>query len=187
MRELLINPFEKYSEKKLFGIGYAALAAGSFVAYLCGARFDGILDLHFVQKVYSFQPFIDNMINLFSLWLLLYIAGKIANKRTRAIDILATTAFARIPLYVFPLFNITGVISHIDPTDPMDLHFSTGEMTLILTFAVLYIGALVWYIALLYNGYKTATNCKTTARKAAFVIMVIIAEVLSKFLIYIIN
>jgi hypothetical protein len=69
----------------------------------------------------------------------------------------------------------------------MDIKFAPLDLVIIVAFAMFSIAFLAWFVALLYNGFKTATNLKLTQHNVAFGFMIITAEALSKLLMYLIN
>lgn len=188
----LLNPFEKYSEKTLLIFGIVATLLGSFLGYLMNARFDGIVDMHLVREVQFQTILIDNIINTLVLFILFFVFGKIVNSKTRAIDILNVSLICRIPMYLVALGNIGGYLERatqnmIDGIDLDNLQnipqFELLDLTVILIFAILSIGFLVWMIVLLWKGFKTATNTKGIRDIIIFIVLFILAEVLSKYLI----
>ncbi|PKG43647.1 hypothetical protein [Psychroflexus sp. MES1-P1E] len=189
MKILLFKPFEKYSEKTLLLIGVFFTLLGSFFAYVFNIRFDGIIDIHIVPNTFSYQALLDNLINIFCLVLFLYISTKYINKKTRLIDILNTALVARAPFYILPFFNINGVIKKasedvIQFANPeLISQISSSNLFIIIVFGIITILFLVWYISLLFNGFKVASNAKGKTPIILFVISLLLAEVLSKFLI----
>ncbi|MDV6169922.1 YIP1 family protein [Flavobacterium sp. DG1-102-2] len=188
MKKLLFNPFEKYDGRPILVLGLLATVIGSALGYAFNARFDGVLDMHFVDSANYVEPFTDNVFNIAALFAALYIAGYMINKKTRPIDILGTVMLARLPFYFDTLTNINGYMNefgkkileagpNLQNLDPVDLWLPAllGLLTLPL---------LIWYIALLYNGFKTATNLKTTQHKWSFALALIAAEILSKITFY---
>jgi hypothetical protein len=192
----LLNPFDRYTERQLLLVGVAAFVVGSFIAYCFDGRFDGVVDLHFMQQVAWYGPFLDNLINLVCVLVPLFLLGKYINRKTRIIDLITAFLISRIPYFVLPLFNINGYMHRIteelmnsaregvmnNSTVP-ELPLSGMEMTLLLVFAGLSILAVIWSIILLYNGFKTATNAKTVGHQLLFAVALIAAEVLSKMVI----
>ena len=51
MKKLLLNPFEKNPETRLFIFGLAVTAIGSYLAYIFNGRYDGVIDLHFTNNI----------------------------------------------------------------------------------------------------------------------------------------
>ncbi len=193
MKILLFKPFERYSEKTLLLVGSIFTLIGSFLAYTFSFRFDGVIDLHLASKVMFYQTLLDNLINIFCLVLFLYISTKYINRKTRLIDILTTSMVARIPLYLLPFFNMNGLI---DKAKEDIMQFANPELInqipflnlfLIIVFAIIAILFLVWYVSLLFNGFKVASNAKGTVPIILFSISLLLAEILSKFLIIQLN
>lgn len=191
-RKIVFNPFEKHSEITLLIFGLTLTILGSFIGYLMKARFDGIIDMHLVENISLIEPFLDNLLNTLSLFVLFFILGKSINKKTRWVDILSASIIARIPFYILPLFNIGGFLEKITERllESIDLEnlnsppaISISDMLTMLLFAGIGIVCLCWFIALFWNGFRVATNTKGTKNIILFVIMLIIAEVISKFLI----
>lgn len=191
-RKIVFNPFEKHSEITLLIFGLTLTILGSFIGYLMKARFDGIIDMHLVENISLIEPFLDNLLNTLSLFVLFFILGKSINKKTRWVDILSASIIARIPFYILPLFNIGGFLEKITERllESIDLEnlnsppaISISDMLTMLLFAGIGIVCLCWFIALFWNGFRVATNTKGTKNIILFVIMLIVAEVISKFLI----
>lgn len=191
-RKIVFNPFEKHSEITLLIFGLTLTILGSFIGYLMKARFDGIIDMHLVENISLIEPFLDNLLNTLSLFVLFFILGKSINKKTRWVDILSASIIARIPFYILPLFKIGGFLEKITERllESIDLEnlnsppaISISDMLTMLFFAGIGIVCLCWFIALFWNGFRVATNTKGTKNIILFVIMLIVAEVISKFLI----
>jgi len=195
MKKLLINPFEKFSVPNLLLLGVAVTSIGSYLGYLFYGRFDGVIDLHFTDTITLAEPLTDNAINIFSLSVLLFLFGRIINKKTRFVDILAAAMVARIPFYFLPFSNIDNFMSRfsntlirdLDLKNPASFHIETGNLITLLLFAIISIGMLVWFVILLFHGFKVATNCKTPNHTLLFAIGIIAAEIVSKLLIYLFN
>lgn len=193
MKTLLFKPFEQYSEKLLIFIGLGMTVLGTFLAQVLNSRFDGAFDLHFIEETLLQQAFIDTFINITSLIFFLYGAALIVNRKTRFVDIITTVTIARIPYYILPLLNMNNKLTDIgtavlksveeDPTAVLSVEILPW---LILT-TIVTIGALVWYITLLYNGYKIASNAKKGSHVPLFIAALLSAEIASKILIHLLN
>lgn len=191
MNKIIINPFEKLSETQLFAIGLGLTIGGSLLGYLFNTTFDGVIDVHPYPGVTIAHVFTDNAINTVSLFLPLFILGLIINKKTRFIDVLNSVLIARSPFCLLALGNANNFFVNLDSklrvSNPMDITFAALDIIVITVFAIFSIAFLVWFVALLYNGFKTATNIKLTQHKVAFGFAIILGEALSKLLMYIIN
>jgi hypothetical protein len=190
MKILLFKPFEKYSEKTLLLVGILFTLLGSFFGYVFNIRFDGVIDVHIVTNSLPYQALLDNLVNIFCLVLFLYISSKYINKKTRGIDIINTALVARAPFYLMPFFNINGVIQKasddvIQFANPeLISQISSSNLCILIVFGIIAILFLVWYISLLFNGIKVASNAKGKTPIILFIISLLLAEILSKFLIF---
>jgi hypothetical protein len=184
--KILFNPFEKFRESQLLICGTIITAAGWLLGYFFRARFDGVIDLHFVDQVSLFAPLTDLMIDILAASLVFFVAGIILNRKTRYIDLLATAVIARTPLYLLTIFNAGGMMSATTnkmtdniKTDPF-LLLTGSEIILMVVFGLLSLALLVWQVVLLYNGYRVASNARGTKAVLIFITAFIIAEVISK-------
>lgn len=190
MKTLLFKPFEKYSEQKLLVTGIIATLIGALVTYLLNCKFIGVLKMTFVEETSIGQSILDNIIILSCLSIFLFLAAKYIYKKTRLIDIIVTALVGFIPLYILPIFNIKDTIKIA--TENI-LKYSSPELANqmplenlipLVIFGFFTIGILVWFIALLYNGFKTASNAKGTKAIVVFVIALILADVVSRIIIH---
>lgn len=190
MKTFLFNPFQKYSENLLIIAGIAVTLLGSFLAFVFSARFDGVLDLHFVSETTFSQTLSDNLVNIICLALFLLLLSKFINKKTRIIDIFIVAALARWPYYLLTFFNVNGlmkqstetIMQSIAPGQVPDI--SPGTLIPILVFSLFSLTFLVWYMALLFNGFKVSSNAKGALPVLLFIVCVTFAEIVSKFLIF---
>ena len=185
MKALLFHPFERYSEKTLLSVAAIVAIFGVAVSYFFNVRFDGVLDIHLVAQA-PLSIIIDVLINTFSLFIFLFIVSKYINSKTRVIDVFLAIIIARTPLYIVAFLNVNGIIHnttkelvHLGSTKDI----STFSLLLVTLFAICTLLAIVWYIALLYNGFKVASNAKGKKGTLLFIISILCAELLSKFLI----
>lgn len=196
MKKILFNPFEQFSERPLILFGIAATIVLSMTGAFFNARFDGVIDLHFSTPTFFINTLTDNAINVIILSLALFTLGKIRNNKTRFIDIFTASLIARIPYYFLPFFNWNNLI--LNETKKLMQQFLTAkpqaipqfdnvQMLVLVLFAGVSILFLVWFIYLLYQGYKVATNAKGAMEVVFFGITILIAEVFSKFIFYFLN
>ena len=194
MIKLLFNPFEDFLERKLLLFGSVTLICGSFIGYVFKGRYDGVLDVHFVDQIRIHEPFVDLLIGIACATLLLYILGYSINKKTRWIDVLITVIIAKIPFYLLPFLNFNNGISVASnkiiqslTSTVENLNLTSNEIVLLVISSILSLLALVWSVILLFNGYKTATNSKEIKHTLFFIVVLIISEFLSKVVITLIN
>jgi len=190
MKTLLFKPFERYSEQKLLIAGLLFTFLGTYTAFAFGFRLDGVFDAHLSKDISLLKVMLDAAINIFSLFFFLFIAAKIVNGKTRAIDILNGIMVSRLPLYLLTFFNINQWIGkstdRIGQYTPNELiqHINPSDIWAIAIFGLVTIIFIVWLIALLYNAYKVACNAKGLKATVLFIAALILAEILSKVLIH---
>jgi hypothetical protein len=190
MYKTFYNPFEKYSAKKLVPFGILFTIIGVFLAYNFNAIFDGVLDLHFSNSSNIYQILTFIIVDIALLANVLVIFGKYINPKTRMIDIYTTVLIAKIPAYLFTIMNANSFSYNFG--QKLKQFIATRNFQIITTidigFIILQTVAsmfmLFWTISLLYNGFKTATNTKETKDKLLFVAAIILAEIISKIIIY---
>lgn len=197
MKELLFKPFEKYAENKLLLVGILFSVIGLFIGDYFNASFDGVLDLHFGGEITIQTSLVYWIIDTGCILLTLYLAAKTINQKTRAVDLLVTVLIARIPLVFLPFFNIGNkafligeeIIKSVNPIKNNTHHLvlNASSMIFLATMSIVLIGMIVWYVTLLFNGYKTASNAKGTKSIVFFILAVLIAEIGSKLLIGLYN
>lgn len=182
MKTILFNPFEKYSDRILLLAGLFFNSAGILLGFAFNARFDGFLDLHFIETTTFLQVLLESCIDIACGTILFFFIGKLINQKTRLIDILTTCLIAKIPMYLIAFLNTNGMMyalqsKVVSQTKPEDI--SSMDLGMLMTS----IPILIWYIILLFNGFKTATNAKETKHILLFILAIIITEIITKILI----
>lgn len=186
--KLLFNPFGIYSEKQLLISGILITVAGSFVGSLFNVTFDGVLDVHQYETGFL-TSLKENGTNIACTFIVLFMLGKLINRKTRAIDILNTSMVSRFPQYISAVITALPVlkkvedeiISHQD--DLQHLNFQPVDLMLLLVISMLLLILTAYYITLLVNGFRTSVNAKKWQHFAGFAIALIVAEIISKLLI----
>lgn len=191
MKNAITKPFETLQETKLFSIGILLLLAGSFFAFLTNTRFDGVLDMHMTSYIKWYQPLLDNIVNTLCLTATLFLLSRFLPTKARFIDILNVALICRVPLYFSLFVNIGGIQKETSDFLLANLHnpMAITELPVInlLLFglsALLALTAIVLMGFLLYRGYRNATNSKQASHHVLLIIAVLIAETISKFLVY---
>lgn len=188
----LMNPFHLIAGGKAFLIGLGTLLLLSWLGYLSGTHFDGVLDIHYGCLTAS-SPYIVHLFYQLCAWgimtaLLYFAAWVMSASSVRLIDIAGTSALARIPLI---LAALTGFIPevHICPEDSDSLtaimSILKDNIAWISLTGIICILVSVWYIVLLYNAFSVSGNMKGPKGILTFIVALLIGEVISKILIYI--
>ena len=196
MKKVLFNPFEQFSERPLILFGISVTILLSMTGAFFNARFDGVIDLHFSTPTFFINTLTDNAINIVILSLALFTLGKYRNNKTRFVDVFTASLIARIPYYILPFFNWNNTVlvesekllKQFMTVQPGAVpQFETTNMLVLVLFAGFSLLFLAWFIYLLYQGYKVATNAKGGIEIVLFGVTILIAEVFSKIILYLIN
>ena len=196
MKKVLFNPFEQFSERPLILFGISVTILLSMTGAFFNARFDGVIDLHFSTPTFFINTLTDNAVNIVILSLALFTLGKFRNNKTRFIDVFTASLIARIPYYILPFFNWNNTVlvesekllKQFMTVQPGAVpQFESTQMLVLVLFAGFSLLFLAWFIYLLYQGYKVATNAKGGIEIILFGVTILIAEVFSKIIFYLIN
>jgi hypothetical protein len=192
----LFRPFEFVSEFKALTIGVIAIVLCSLLNLLSGTHFDGVLDVHFGNgQQYSKLFMLEGLINWISFALLLFAAGKLFSTSSfRFIDVFGTISMARWPLF------IVSVLALVIPHEAVDQYImalalnmsttitiQTHEIILFVLLSLVMILVTVWVIILMYRAYSVSCNVKGAKGVWTYIVALLIAEVLSKYLIYLLG
>ena len=190
MKNVLYNPFERYSEKTLLFVGTLFTIIGGCLAYILNVKYDGVVDIHFTEQISYYETINYLASDILILTFSLFIIGIYINKKTRFIDILTTVLISRIPLYFASILNINNksfIISNkiVALATSNEINTLTAsEIGFMLFETIILIAILIWSIFLLYKGYKTATNLKDTKHTLLFILAILFAEIISKVIIH---
>ncbi len=177
MIKKLLNPFAFFNDKILLVIGIVAHFVFTYVAKLSDSFFPDFLSIKKNGTPYTYSDLLhQNTRNLLIAIGLLYILGKIINKRTRIIDIVNVVLISRIAYYIvfitdfIPIVNnnMEKVLKGVTTNNLAVLQeTSTMIVVLIVAFVAIFFICVMFYY--LYIGFKTVTNLKTIQQTFAFI------------------
>ena len=182
MKTILFNPFEKYAESRLLLFGIVILFIGTWLCTLFNMRFIGVLKMNPLATVTTFEPLTDIVICVFCVTLFLWIAAKLINNKTRIIDIFVTAIVSFSLLCFLSVFNTNGMLfRETQKIDRTTIAASANlDLSYMMFFALVSIVIIIWFVILLYNGFKIASNAKSTKHNILFVVALILADVTSR-------
>lgn len=178
----LINPFEKIAGGKALVIGLLFYVLIGFTGALSGVYFDGVFDAHISTSGDFRVQFLCLGLSLLSIVLVFLLAGIIFSKNFRFIDILGTLTLSKAPMLILALaaFIISSDTIAESQTNPFIV--LTNPSTLV--FLIISLPVMIWNIVLMYNAFKISCNIKNPDNIIIFIVGIILAEALSKILIY---
>ena len=187
----LFNPFRFVAGYKAILLGLAIILISALFGFLGNTHFDGVLDVHTGLKAPIWIFFAEGIVDWLSLAIPLFFFGLIvSHSAVRLIDVFGTQALARWPYlitsivmlpeanrrfgaYLMARFTNTAGSGALNYTDVCVFVFS----------AIVAVFMIVWMVAIMYQAYAVSCNIKGAKAIITFVVSIIGAEVLSKFLI----
>lgn len=175
---LLWNPFTRIAGWQAFWIGIVIVIISTILAHFGGLLFDGALDAHFGIHTTMTESLIVMGVSLLTVVLVMYVTGLLIAKNFRFVDILGTMTLARAPFLILAILSLFTTFPEVEEimSDPMI--FLDYPSTIL--FMVITVPVIVWYIALLYNGFKVSTGAKGAKLIIGFVVGILVAEAISK-------
>ncbi|MDI9605738.1 MAG: hypothetical protein QM305_10550 [Bacteroidota bacterium] len=175
---LIWNPFTRVAGWQAFWVGMVIVVASAVLASYGNLLFDGAIDAHFGNDVGIVQSLAVTGISLLSVVVAMYLAALIISKSIRFIDILGTMTLARAPFLLLAIISPFVSYPTVDQLlqDPVVLFKYPWS----LLFILISLPVIVWFIALMYNGFKVSTGAKGTKLVIAFIVALLSAEVVSK-------
>jgi len=169
IKHLFLNPFADFSERTLFLVGIIGFLLSSYLVYLSGRQFNGFMHFYKPEVTVSFIAVLKvHAYMVLAPLILLYIAGGIANNKTRIIDVLNVILIAPFPLYLVlflsRLINQDKFTSEIDQALKNGDHtlssIDKGQMVLFGLFGIFVLFLLFYQFYLLVKGMNIAVNNK---------------------------
>lgn len=188
----LLQPFSHYTDGFLLYFSGIVTLFFSVLAVSFKARFDGVLDTHFVVSVNWYEPLLDNTINTISLTILLGLLAKWNQAKARWQDLLVTSLWSRMVFYPLILFNwndwmrITSeeMMAQVIQNPQSLPDISILILGVMMVFGVLALASLAIFGWFLWHGFTVSSNQKSWKIALQLVVAVLLAEVLSKIVIH---
>ena len=182
MKKWLFNPFVYLAGSRALFLGLIAMLATSFIGYYSHIHFDGVIDIH-LGSITSMNYFLEQVIDLGTIVVLFFIGGLIFSRSSiRLIDVAGTLALARWVM-IFPAIIGFFISAPTAPPHTIEgiLKTLTPGMVVFGLFGVVF-G--IWMIALMYYAFTVSCNMKGGKATAIFIAVLVIAEIMSSFIIH---
>ncbi len=179
---LIFNPFKRIAGWEAFGIGLVIAVLTTFTGNFAGIYFDGVIDMHFAENFDSLKSWLMIPVNIISISVIMWLAGITVSKNFRFIDILGTMTLSRAPFLLIALASFFVKVPDLSGImqDPFVMFDSISFIIiLIFTFPII-----IWSVTLMYNAYKISTGASGQKLSISFIFGLIIAEIISKIIIY---
>ncbi len=184
----LFNPFEYVAGLPALALGVAAILTSGLLGAVSRSHFDGVLDFHTGLAVPLWFYPLEGLVDWLALALVLYPAGLLlSGSRIRAIDVFGTQALARFPTLfmaaaaLLPGYQtLTERLATTLGRGSASFDFSAAEIAVFIAVIVVVLLAVVWMCVLMYRAFAVACNVRGAKAIVAFIVSLLVAEVLSK-------
>ncbi len=192
--EILFHPFRRVAGGLSLVLGLVAIVLAALVAKPQGLHFDGVLDAHVGPSGPWWLFIAEGLIDWLSLALPLLLAGRLISQSAfRSIDLLGTQALARWPTVLIALgclapgfhrytLALTKWLANLKPGAVPVLPGGVDAIVFGLVVAVT-LACTVWMVALMWKSFSHCCNVRGGKAVVVFIVVLLIAEVLSKVLI----
>ena len=188
--KIFYNPFEKLKGIRAFILGVIVVLATSVVGWVCGVHFDGALDMHLWKVFPTYETVLgESLINWLSLGLSLWIlALLISKKKENPLTYLGTIGVARFPYLLAALVGSKFTVGKYLETITLTEKTMSVQLERLMQPGFIIIGIMVtlfaiWGIVLYFFAFKESSKLSGGKMAFAFILGIIIAEVISKLLI----
>lgn len=188
----LFNPFIYVAGWKALLIGIFAILAAGHIGSYSNTHFDGVLDVHSGGTAPQWFFLAAGIIDWLCMGVVFWIVGKVASKKSfRAIDIFGTQALARWPTIFTALATLPPAFTRFNRelirslrTQGIPGGLNPADTVVFSAVVIIILLVLVWMLRLMYSSYKVACNPDRGKAGRTFVIGLVIAEILSKAVIF---
>lgn len=189
--EMLYNPFCKIAGWKAFFMGAIIVSISVIIAYFGNQYYQGAMNVKLVADAHLDYAFLSQIVGLFIMVFLFYLAGIFFSKGVRFQDVLGTTILARYP-YIIPAFF--GYFFDFDSMNRITTTLLSGQtegvlgdLMLLTVIGVIMLVILVLYIALLWNAFRVSTDIRGGKGIAIFIVALLMTDLLYYAIMYLIN
>ncbi|MGK7397767.1 MAG: hypothetical protein ACNS62_24550 [Candidatus Cyclobacteriaceae bacterium M3_2C_046] len=192
MKTRIYNPYYQIAGYRSLLYGVKIILITVVLSYLTNTHFSGNFQFSHQLLPENFSLILaEHLISWLVLAGLFYISGLLlSHSSIRLVDVLGTTALARMPFLIIPFFGLIPaylqtqhkIISMVIQGE--QVQFAPFETVLYVFVVLLSLLLVVWFEALNYHAYRVSCNMKHTRLWLSFVIILIISEVLVRFLMH---
>lgn len=179
---LMFNPFTRIAGWQAFGLGLVFVLITGITGSFSNVAFDGVIDMHLVQKLTVAHSFQFLAIDILSVVAIMTFTGFIISKEFRIIDILGTMTLSKAPLIIFAIAGFFTVSP--DMNEILKNPYIVFQSVSFIIVSILSIPVVIWSIILMFNALKISCGIKGNKLGIAFIIAILASEIISKIVIY---
>jgi hypothetical protein len=178
----MFNPFTRIAGWQAFGLGLVFVLITGITGSFSNVAFDGVIDMHLVQKLTVAHSFQFLAIDILSVVAIMTFTGFIISKEFRIIDILGTMTLSKAPLIIFAIAGFFTVSP--DMNEILKNPYIVFQSVSFIIVSILSIPVVIWSIILMFNALKISCGIKGNKLGIAFIIAILASEIISKIVIY---
>jgi serine/threonine protein kinase len=188
---LLFNPFAHITGPQALFIGLAAILLAGLIGSLSNTHFDGVLDTHTGAPAPSWFFLLEGIVDWLCLGVVLLFFGKLISETPfRIANLLGTQALARWPTIFFSLITLPKAFQRFGNSlveqfrRGGQIEFNTADAVIFLAVVAAMIPLLCWIVWLMFKSYSASCTLKGGKAVGTFIPAIILAEALSKLVLY---
>jgi hypothetical protein len=185
----LFNPFRYVAGGTALGTGLLIIIGTSLIGSFGRTHFDGVLDVHAGTAAPLWVFISEGLIDWLTLSLALtFLAVIIPPRSFRIIDVFGTQALARWPMLLTALATLPPgfaryneqLIRNAESGNPTLPPFSADAAFYAFGILIMIL-AIIWMVAMMYQGFSVSCHVKGATGVIAFIVGLLAAEILSKY------
>ncbi len=177
------NPFTKIAGYQAFVIGFVIAILAAIIGKFGNLFFDGAIDAHGGATQFTMlEAVLMVIIDIAIVTFVMYLLSLTVTRNFRFADILGTMTLARFPFFLLSILALFTTFPEVENMLVNPLVILSYPSFILFMFVSIFIA--VWVIILMFNALKVSTGLKRSSLVTIFIVGIIIAELISKILIY---
>ncbi|MCU7615867.1 YIP1 family protein [Chryseobacterium sp. PBS4-4] len=175
----LFNPFLKFDDKTLLLAGFVSVTIVFLIAYYFGFQTDSLFHFEFIDPEDSIFKIILATLIVYAINItVFFIFGKMINKKTRLIDIVNPIFISQITVILLLLVTEIPFIKNaqkqiMDSVKNQSSAIEPVALLIITIYSFFSLAISAYGIAILFNGFKIATNMKNWVHIVIFALLLL--------------
>ncbi len=184
-RAWLFDPIEHVPTSVALAIGVVVMIASVAVAVLLGVRFDGAFDMHLTRQPVPLRTAgIDQLVAWPLTVVVAQLSARVAKAKPRWVDLIAAVGLARVVILLTALIALLLPIVDVSGSDSAAILAQPGVLAKMILVALLVLPFTIYFFVILVRSYRTVTDLHGAPLWASVIAWVIIAEAVSKVVLY---
>jgi hypothetical protein len=180
---LVWNPFTKIAGYQAFLIGFVIAILAAIIGQIGNLFFDGAIDAHGGATQFTMlEAVLMVIIDIVAITFVMYLLSLAVTRNFRFADVLGTMTLARFPFLILSILALFTTFPEVENMLANPLVILSYPSFILFMFISIFIA--VWVIILMFNALKVSTGLKKSSLVTIFIVGIIIAELISKILIY---